>query len=147
MFPQAHRVVQQLLALSKPLLPLARDIAAVATSFDNTGGIEDVMRFIYYYAGSVNGEDAFGHFIRSLVTITNITRTSTPTLGQGSANFTCELHPGRCKGSGGTRAMPSKATTIAAKTTEKPRLTAASAGATEQATTRVKTLLGYLLKP
>lgn len=146
-FPQAHRVVQQLLALSKPLLPLARDIAAVATSFDNTGGIEDVMRFIYYYAGSVNGEDAFGHFIRSLVTITSIARTSTPTLGQGSANFTCELHPGRCKGSGGTRATPMQATTIAAKATKQPNLTAASAGATEQATTRVKTLLGYLLKP
>ena len=146
-FPQAHRVVQQLLALGKPLLPLARDLAAVATSFDNTGGIEDVMRFIYYYAGSVNGEDAFGHFIRSLVTITNITRTSTPTAGQGTANFTCEIHPGRCKGSGGPRAMPNEATTIAAKTTDKPRLTAASAGTTEQATTRVKTLLGYLLKP
>ena len=146
-FPQAHRVVQQLLALGKPLLPLARDLAAVATSFDNTGGIEDVMRFIYYYAGSVNGEDVFGHFIRSLVTITNITRTSTPTPGQGSANFTCELHPGRCKGSGGPRAMPNQATTIAAKTTGKPRLTAASAGGTQQATTRVKTLLGYLLKP
>ena len=146
-FPQAHRVVQQLLALGKPLLPLARDIAAVATSFDNTGGIEDVMRFIYYYAGSVNGEDAFGHFIRSLVTITSIARTSTPTAGQGSANFTCELHPGRCKGSGGPRATPMQTNTIAAKVTEKASQTAASAGATEEATTRVKTLLSYLLKP
>jgi ABC-type transporter Mla subunit MlaD len=137
-FPRAHRVVQQLLALGKPLLPLARDIAAVATSFDNTGGIEDVMRFIYYYAGSVNGEDAFGHFIRSLVTLTSITRTSNPTRGQGSANFTCELHPGRCKGSGATRAIPIQQTLVSARTT---------ARTTGQATARAKTLLGYLLKP
>ncbi len=139
--------MEQLLALSKPLLPLARDIAAVATSFDNTGGIEDVMRFIYYYAGSVNGEDALGHFIRTLVTIVPPARTSTPTGGQGTANFTCELHPGRCKGSGGPRATPLQATTIAAKATKPPNPTASSAGATQEATTRVRTLLGYLLKP
>lgn len=155
-FPQAHRVTQQLLALGRPLLPLARDLAAVSTSFDNTGGIEDVMRFIYYYAGSINGEDAFGHFIRSLVTITNITRTSNPTRGQGSANFTCELHPGRCKGSGGTQAAPFQPTTIAARATEQASRTTAAPGATGQAaapratgqaTTRAKTLLSYLLKP
>jgi phospholipid/cholesterol/gamma-HCH transport system substrate-binding protein len=159
-FPQAHRVVEQLLALGKSLLPLARDIAAVATSFDDTGGIEDVMRFIYYYAGSVNGEDAFGHFIRSLVTITSITRTSNPTRGQGSANFTCELHPGRCKGSGGARATPIQRTTVPAKATERVSRITASGGATGQSnrlsapgkatgqmTARAKTLLGYLLKP
>ena len=153
-FPQAHRVVAQLLALGKSLLPLARDIAAVATSFDNTGGIEDVMRFIYYYAGSVNGEDAFGHFIRSLVTITNITRTSTPTRGQGTANFTCELHPGRCKGSGGGRATPLQQTPAQATATATRQAVArVSTGQTtarvktEQATARAKTLLGYLLKP
>ncbi len=66
-FPQAHQVSEQLLTLSKPLLPLATDIGAVAQSFDNAGGIEDVMRFIYYYTGSVNGEDSLGHYIRALV--------------------------------------------------------------------------------
>jgi ABC-type transporter Mla subunit MlaD len=161
-FPQAHRVVEQLLALGKSLLPLARDIAAVATSFDNTGGIEDVMRFIYYYAGSVNGEDAFGHFIRSLVTLTNITRTSHPTLGQGSANFTCELHPGRCKGSGSAQATPMAPTTAPISLRAAPiasttapggkratptRQTKAAPKTTGQAATRAKSLLGYLLKP
>ncbi|MBV8942062.1 MAG: MCE family protein [Solirubrobacterales bacterium] len=90
-FPEAYPVTAQLLALGKPLVPLANDIATVATSFDNAGGIEDVMRFIYYYAGAVNGENVFGHFIRSLVTITSISRTSTAIAGQGSANFQCAL--------------------------------------------------------
>ena len=48
-----------------PLQPLASDLAALSSSFDNAGGIEDVMRFIYYYTGAVNGEDALGHYIRS----------------------------------------------------------------------------------
>jgi phospholipid/cholesterol/gamma-HCH transport system substrate-binding protein len=147
-FPRAHRVVAQLLALAKPLLPLARDIAGVATSFDNTGGIEDVMRFIYYYAGSVNGEDALGHFIRSLVTIVPPGRTSTPTRGQGTANFTCEIHPGRCKGSGGARATPIQPATAPGGARATPtQQTTASANATEQATARATTLLRYLLKP
>jgi hypothetical protein len=33
------------------------------------------MRFIYYYTGTVNGENAVGHYIRSLVSITNCQRT------------------------------------------------------------------------
>ena len=73
-FPKTHRLAKQLLALTKPLLPLATDIGAVAQSFDNTGGIEDVMRFIYYYAGSVNGEDSLGHYIRTLVQLGQCTR-------------------------------------------------------------------------
>ncbi len=102
-FPRAHRVAQQLLALGKPLLPLARDIAAVATSFDNTGGIEDVMRFIYYYAGSVNGEDKFGHFVRAMLTpAVPLVRSSTPASGTSTANFTCEFHSGHCKVRAGT---------------------------------------------
>jgi ABC-type transporter Mla subunit MlaD len=81
-FPRVHTLAEQLLALGRPLLPLATDIAAIAQSFDNAGGIEDVMRFIYYYAGSVNGEDALGHYIRSLVQIGSCTpRTSSAVSG------------------------------------------------------------------
>jgi hypothetical protein len=64
-FPKIHGVVSQLSRLGRPLMPVAADIAAVASSFDNAGGIEDVMRFIYYYTGTVNGEDAISHYIRS----------------------------------------------------------------------------------
>lgn len=78
-FPRVNTLARELVALGKPLEPLATDIAAIAQSFDNAGGIEDVMRFIYYYAGSVNGEDSLGHYIRSLVEISGcVQRTSTP---------------------------------------------------------------------
>jgi hypothetical protein len=90
-----NRVAGQLLALGKPLQPLATDIAAIAQSFDNAGGIEDVMRFIYYYAGTVNGEDALGHYIRSQVVINGEQRTSTPNNG-ASATFGCTTGTSGC---------------------------------------------------
>jgi phospholipid/cholesterol/gamma-HCH transport system substrate-binding protein len=84
-FPRVHTLAAQLLALGRPLLPLATDIAATAQSFDNAGGIEDVMRFIYYYTGTVNGEDSLGHYIRSLVEIgACLPRTSTAVPGCGA---------------------------------------------------------------
>ncbi len=91
-FPQAHAVTEQLLSLSKPLKPLANDLASVAQSFDNAGGIEDVMRFIYYYTGAVNGEDALGHYIRALVEIsTCVVRSSLQTPGCGATFGTTTL--------------------------------------------------------
>jgi ABC-type transporter Mla subunit MlaD len=84
-FPQAHAVSEQLLSLGKPLVPLSTDLASVAQSFDNAGGIEDVMRFIYYYTGAVNGEDSLGHYIRALVEISAcVPRSSHPLGGCGS---------------------------------------------------------------
>ena len=96
-FPQAHRVTAQLLSLGHPLQPLSSDIASTAQSFDNAGGIEDVMRFIYYYTGSVNGEDALGHYIRSHVVITNVSRTS-QLLASSSATFACTTGTAACGG-------------------------------------------------
>jgi phospholipid/cholesterol/gamma-HCH transport system substrate-binding protein len=64
-FPRIDALARQLDALGIPLAPLASNLAALSQSFDNAGGIEDLMRFIYYYTGTVNGEDALGHYIRS----------------------------------------------------------------------------------
>jgi phospholipid/cholesterol/gamma-HCH transport system substrate-binding protein len=76
-FPRVNTLAKQLLRLGRPLVPLASDLAALATSFDNAGGIEDVMRFIYYYAGTVNGENAAGHYLRTLVEVSGcLPRTS-----------------------------------------------------------------------
>jgi phospholipid/cholesterol/gamma-HCH transport system substrate-binding protein len=104
-FPAVKPLANQLLKLATPLLPLATDIGQIAQSFDNAGGIEDVMRFIYYYAGSVNGEDALGHYIRSLVTITGSSQRVGPTNASASqsALFACVT---------GTRACPTSATTF-----------------------------------
>ncbi|WCB94064.1 hypothetical protein DSM104299_02792 [Baekduia alba] len=64
-FPRAERVVQQFADLGIPIEPLAQNLGALSTSFDKTGGIESLMRFIYFYTGAVNGEDASGHYTRA----------------------------------------------------------------------------------
>jgi ABC-type transporter Mla subunit MlaD len=64
-FPQLEPTTHELTGLARPLLPLSKDLAGLSSSFDNTGGIEDVMRFIYYYTGALNGEDEISHYIRA----------------------------------------------------------------------------------
>ncbi len=68
-FPALVPATKDLTGLSKPLLPLSQDLASLSSSFDDTGGIENVMRFIYYYTGSLNGEDALGHYIRGALQV------------------------------------------------------------------------------
>jgi ABC-type transporter Mla subunit MlaD len=68
-FPQLEPTTHKLTGLARPLLPLSMDLADVSSSFDKTGGIEDVMRFIYNYTASVNGEDELGHYIRGALQV------------------------------------------------------------------------------
>jgi ABC-type transporter Mla subunit MlaD len=160
--PRIHGVAQQLLRLGVPLLPLATQIAKLASSFDNAGGIEDVMRFIYYYTGTVNGEDAVGHYIRSLVAITSCTRTSTPPNVSGSGcGSTFWATQGRNPPSGAAAAadQPSAARAAASKLSAASTSTLVNAPASglpgklaalalsQGANASAKTLLQYLLAP
>jgi hypothetical protein len=93
------------------------------------------MRFIYYYTGSVNGEDALGHYIRSLVTLTATSQRVPPSLASASqsALFACVT---------GTNACPASATTF------KPAPAASAAAATHHsASSAARALLSYLLAP
>jgi ABC-type transporter Mla subunit MlaD len=81
-FPKIEDVVSQLNELGIPLEPLAANLGSLSTSFDDTGGIESLMRFIYFYTGSVNGQDASGHYIRAGISVGNCaTRTPEPASG------------------------------------------------------------------
>ncbi len=136
-FPRANRVARQLLRLGRPLVPLATDIAALASSFDNAGGIEDVMRFIYYYAGTVNGETALGHYIRSLVELGAAAQRSP----QSPLTSGC--------GCGATFASTTGRTPQGTVTTGAAPLRGASRSAVpdQSASAAAKALLDYLLRP
>ena len=86
-FPRINGTVRQLLSLAKPLQPLASNLAALSSSFDNAGGIEDVMRFIYYYTGAVNGEDALGHYVRSSFEVGSCSARSSSQVGGCGSTF------------------------------------------------------------
>jgi ABC-type transporter Mla subunit MlaD len=70
-FPKLDKIVGQLNELGTPLEPLASNLAKLSSSFDDTGGIESLMRFIYFYVGAVNGEDASGHYTRAGLALNN----------------------------------------------------------------------------
>ncbi|HEY3774351.1 MAG TPA: MlaD family protein [Solirubrobacteraceae bacterium] len=118
-FPQSHTAATDLLALAGPLVPVARDIAATASSFDQGGGIEDVMRFIYYYTGAVNGEDSLGHYVRTLLQIGSCSpRSASPVpgcqatfnaLSTGGSADALHATPGQTLHSGATNSVVSDA--------------------------------------
>jgi phospholipid/cholesterol/gamma-HCH transport system substrate-binding protein len=71
LFPAIRPLVRDLRDLGRPLRPATRDLAAGFGSFDTTGGIEELMRFIFFYANSVNGVDRDGHYVRSVLGLSN----------------------------------------------------------------------------
>jgi phospholipid/cholesterol/gamma-HCH transport system substrate-binding protein len=65
----ALRAVEPLLGLAKALgkqaKPFAGNFSGLLTSLRSTGGLERLLDFIYLGAGSINGYDALGHFLRA----------------------------------------------------------------------------------
>ena len=67
--PKLEPATHKLIGLTRPLLPLSTDLADLSSSFDKTGGIENVMRFIYYYTAALNGEDEVSHYMRASLNV------------------------------------------------------------------------------
>jgi ABC-type transporter Mla subunit MlaD len=102
-FPQIEQLVTRLDELGVPLAPLAQNLGALSSSFDDTGGIESLMRFIYFYTGSVNGEDASGHYTRAGIGPNNcIDRAPAPVPGCSSKYFTSAASAATARASSGT---------------------------------------------
>ena len=68
LFPEIRPLVGDLRGLGRPLRPSANNLAKLFNSFDDTGGIEELMKLIYYYTGTTNGVDELGHYVRATVT-------------------------------------------------------------------------------
>ena len=51
--------------LGKNAKPFATNFSGLLTSLKSTGGLERLLDFIYLGAGSINGYDALGHFLRA----------------------------------------------------------------------------------
>jgi ABC-type transporter Mla subunit MlaD len=130
-FPKIGGLVDSLNGLATPLQPTASDLAKVSGSFDQAAGFESLMRFIYYYGGSVNGEDAKGHLIRSTVDVNQCVARASQSDGSCAGTF---VKPEGDDGATTARATSAKQATPQA---------AATAAAT--ATTATSTLLDYLL--
>jgi ABC-type transporter Mla subunit MlaD len=62
--PRIQPLVRDVGELARPARPAVHDLAALLSSFDESGGIEELMRFIFFYTSAINGEDRLGHYAR-----------------------------------------------------------------------------------
>ncbi|MBF6620517.1 MAG: MCE family protein [Patulibacter sp.] len=64
-FPRIEPLVDRFGQLADNLAPVTRDLSDLGSSFDQTGGIENLVRLVYYYTGAMNGKDGTSHYLRS----------------------------------------------------------------------------------
>jgi phospholipid/cholesterol/gamma-HCH transport system substrate-binding protein len=87
LFPAIRPLVRDLRDLGRPLRPAMADLAGGFGSFDDSGGVEELMRFIFFYANSVNGVDRDGHYVRSILGLSNCSARSGQPSGGCESTF------------------------------------------------------------
>jgi ABC-type transporter Mla subunit MlaD len=58
-------IIEQTGQLAKSAKPVANNLASLTTSLRDTGGIEQLMDWIYYQVAAINGYDEDGHYLRA----------------------------------------------------------------------------------
>jgi ABC-type transporter Mla subunit MlaD len=94
LFRKADPIVRKSRDLAKSGVVPTRELANLFTSINKTGGWDGLVSLIYNTNASINGFDQYGHFGRTLVTLSNCTNYSARTSGDSScsARFTGNNH-------------------------------------------------------
>ena len=93
-FRQADPIVRKAGELAKSGVEPTGELASLLTNIKQTGGWDGLVALIYNTTASLNGFDQYGHFGRTLVTLSNCTNYS-PNKGGASgcvARFTGPNH-------------------------------------------------------
>ena len=111
--------------------PFSSNLAELFTSLRNTGGLERLMDFIFLGAGSTNGYDALGHFLRAeLVANACLTYALTPVSGCSAKLFNTNGISSTESGSGESGAGANKASAAGSTSLVMERTLAVIKGAT-----------------
>lgn len=62
-------VIEDLATFGKNLSPLASDLASLASSFKNAGGVERALDTVFYLTSSENGYDSISHYLRAALLV------------------------------------------------------------------------------
>lgn len=109
------KLLDQLETLGPAAEPFAKHLEELLTRFKNTGGIERLMDFIFLGAGSSNGYDSLGHFLRAEpAASTCLTYRASPE--QGSSCFTTFTEAEKASASSAHSASSRASGTIMART-------------------------------
>ncbi|HEY6780014.1 MAG TPA: MlaD family protein [Thermoleophilaceae bacterium] len=68
-FPAIRPLVRDIQQLTGPLKPTTTRLADLLGSLDDTGGVEELMRLLFFYTGATNGEDELGHYLRAALRV------------------------------------------------------------------------------
>ena len=58
-------IIEQTGQLARTAKPVVNNLADLTTSLRDTGGIEQLMDWIYYQVAAINGYDEDGHYLRA----------------------------------------------------------------------------------
>jgi phospholipid/cholesterol/gamma-HCH transport system substrate-binding protein len=81
-FAKATRVVRKATKLAKTGAPTTNELAKLFVNLRTEGGWDALTELIYDSAASLNGFDQYGHFGRTLVTLTNCVEYQATSVGQ-----------------------------------------------------------------
>jgi ABC-type transporter Mla subunit MlaD len=89
LFRKADPVVRKAAELAKSGVVPTRELADLFTNIKKTGGWDGLVSLIYNTNASLNGFDQYGHYGRTLITLSNCTNYSSAAIGDSScvANF------------------------------------------------------------
>jgi ABC-type transporter Mla subunit MlaD len=73
--------------LTKQAKPLTTNTSQLLRSFKQQGGINRLLEVIFYLAGSTNGYDQYGHYVRTRLVLTTCTTYATENQLSCTANF------------------------------------------------------------
>lgn len=62
---RSEPLIRDISHFAKDANPLSRDLASLTTSFDETGGIERLMDYIFFQVTAINGFDSLSHYLRA----------------------------------------------------------------------------------
>ena len=137
-------LARQLLKLGNATEPTAKLLDQLTASFDQSGGIEQLMSVLFYGTTAGNGFDAVGHYVRTESLVGSCTAYALTRVQVCDANF--------AKGSGSSAAAdtPARTATVrkpaSAAEADRAAVQAASAAAKQQPVEgTLKGLLGYLV--
>jgi ABC-type transporter Mla subunit MlaD len=89
--------------------PLVKNLNALLTSLQSTGGIERLMDFLYFQAAATNGYDSIGHYLRAVLVITTCSQYVT----KGPTNNCSSKWPAATPTAASARAAKASTPTVA----------------------------------
>jgi phospholipid/cholesterol/gamma-HCH transport system substrate-binding protein len=92
LFAEATPVVRKASKLAKSGAPTTSELAKLFASLRKTGGWDGLTELIYNSAATLNGFDQYGHFSRTLVSLTNCSEYQAKVAGEPASGCVARFH-------------------------------------------------------